>query len=177
MKRPGFCRFHVERGDKLSITDFHTASLDNKKNVKPHGQLMDEIGKIFVNFIPETEEQIYFVREKAFNARAAQSEIGIYKVIGVMDWMLYRMKQEWYEIYPVSVKKLVTGSGKADKIAVADALPLYLGQHEYQNDDESDAAAVAVAFLVDNNLLKTIIVEQEGGDNDVSNTPEVHQSV
>ena len=165
--------------NNIILTQFDTTSLDNKKLTKPHGQLMDEIIGHFVKFIPNECIPLYFVREKAFNARAAQSEMGIYKVVGMMDWILYRVGDEWHEIYPVSVKKYITGSGKADKQQVADYLKYYFGQREYENDDESDAAAVGAAFLIENNLMKTFVVEEEpkGGETDVSATSEIHQSV
>jgi len=158
------------------IGGFTTASVDNKKLTKSHGQLLDEIGRAFVNMIPEDGTKIYFVREKAFNARAAQSEMGIYKVVGLTDWLLYKLKEDWHELYPVSVKKLVTGSGKADKAQVASSLAYYFGEHEYPNDDESDAAAVAAAFLIQHNIFKQQD-EAKGGGSDVSASPEVHQGV
>lgn len=80
------------------------------------------------------------------------SEIGIFKVVGVAD--LCAGMKEWAEIYPVSVKKLVTGSGSATKEEVAASLEYYLGKRIYSNDDESDAAAVAVAFLIQNGQIK-----------------------
>ena len=57
------------------------------------------------------------------------------------------------EIAPASVKKLVTGSGKATKDEVMAALERHIGQHEYSCDDESDAVAVGVAWLIQNDLL------------------------
>jgi crossover junction endodeoxyribonuclease RuvC len=111
--------------------------------------------------MPDDGVPIYFVREKAFNARASQAEIGIYKVVGVMDRLLYRLRLEWSEIYPVTVKKCITGSGKATKEDVAKALPQWLPGLEYKTDDESDAAAVAISFLVQNGILK--VSEEKDG--------------
>ena len=149
LKRPGFCKFLVTNTDGvLTFSEFKTISVDNKTKPKTHGQLLDEILKELSEFLPNDDKELYLVREKAFNARAAQSEIGIYKVVGVTDWLAYRLGTAWNEIYPVSVKKAVTGSGTADKAQVAAALPAILGEHEYKNDDESDAAAVAAAFLI-----------------------------
>ena len=66
----------------------------------------------------------------------------------------YLESQEWFEIYPVTVKRLVAGSGKAEKKDVADALLKYVGEQEYLNDDESDATAVAVAWLIQNHQIQ-----------------------
>ena len=65
----------------------------------------------------------------------------------------------WEEFYPTTIKKTLTGSGKAEKSQVADALKEYLGQQNYKNDDESDAAAVAVVWLIHHNQIKQIIQE------------------
>ena len=76
------------------------------------------------------------------------------KVVGIMDWMGYWSNKEWYSIYPVTVKKLITGSGKAEKFEVADALEYYIGKQCYKCDDESDAAAVAIAWLIQQGQIK-----------------------
>ena len=163
LKRPGFCKFIVSHIDnETKIESFETMSVDNKTTVKSHGELLNEILKAIVNFFPDPEKTpypIYYVREQAINSRAAMSEIGIFKVVGVTEWYVYGLNNKWHEIYPVSVKKLVTGSGKADKDVVAKCLPYYFGEHTYANDDESDAAAVGAAFLVQHEQMKSIASE------------------
>jgi Holliday junction resolvasome RuvABC endonuclease subunit len=162
LKRPGFCRLHVEkRGEETIITDVNVTSVDNKTVKKPHGELLDEIFYAMGAFKPNTyvdneyTEPIYYVREHAFNARGAMSEIGIFEVVGLSNfWAWQHGKCEWYEVYPVSVKKLVTGNGKAQKSEVANAVKMYLGNVEFKNDDESDAAAVAVSWLLQCEQLK-----------------------
>ena len=83
------------------------------------------------------------------------SERDVAKVVGLMDFMLG--DTEWFEIYPVTVKKLITGSGKAEKSEVATALEKYIGKQEYKCDDESDAAAVGVAWLIQQGQLKELV--------------------
>lgn len=158
LKRPGFARFQVDwADDQASISHLTTFSIDNKTKTKPHGEILREIQTGIAGFcegIPPAMP-VFYVREKAINSRAAMSEIGIFKVVGVTDLFLWETKREqWHEIYPVTVKKNVTGSGKADKDQVAKALASYLGEHAYSNDDESDAAAVGVAFLIQHGQLK-----------------------
>lgn len=46
------------------------------------------------------------------------------------------------------MKKILTGSGKASKQDVADALADHVGNLEYASDDESDAVAVGVAWIL-----------------------------
>lgn len=163
MRCPGFCKILVTKtADGVDLSKAATVCVNNKQNQKTHGHLLDEIMKEFAFFCPTEHIPIYFVREKAFNARASQNEMAIYKVVGVMDWMLYRLSLEWSEIYPVTVKKCITGSGKATKEEVAKMLPKWLPDMKYGTDDESDAAAVAISFLVQNGALKA--GEEDGCD-------------
>jgi crossover junction endodeoxyribonuclease RuvC len=165
LRRPGFCKFLVTNtADGADLSKAATVCVDNKTSQKSHGQLLDEIMKAFAYFIPDDGIPIYFVREKAFNARGSQNEMGIYKVVGVMDWLLYRLTLEWSELYPVTVKKLITGSGKADKDQVASMLAKWLPDVKYGTDDESDAAAVAISFLIQNGVLKNEEEEEDGCD-------------
>ena len=50
---------------------------------------------------------------------------------------------------------MITGSGKASKQDVADSLERYVGKVQYGTDDESDAVAVGIAWLIGEDYLKT----------------------
>ncbi|UYZ15589.1 crossover junction endodeoxyribonuclease RuvC [Brevibacillus sp. WF146] len=59
-------------------------------------------------------------------------------------------------ITPTTVKKTVTGNGKAEKAEVAAAVRRLLGlaeDYRFATDDESDAAAVVLAWLIGQNLI------------------------
>lgn len=54
-------------------------------------------------------------------------------------------------ISPTTVKKTLTGDGRAEKPAVAAAVRRYLAlpsDYEFATDDESDACAVILAYLI-----------------------------
>lgn len=168
LKRPGFCMLNVEQDDDgAKITDTYLSSVDNKTKVKPRGQLLQEISNAFQLLLDSAEHPLILVREQSINncggpsARSGTAaRTGISGVVGVMDLMAWQENHlNWNEIYPVTIKKLLTGNGKADKSQVAAALEAYIGQHDYRNDDESDAAAVAVAWLIKNNQMKQIVQE------------------
>lgn len=58
-------------------------------------------------------------------------------------------------ISPLSVKKTVTGSGKAEKDVVAKHVRKLTGyEGEFATDDESDAVAIALAYALQNGLMK-----------------------
>lgn len=70
------------------------------------------------------------------------------KVHGVVDLLV----DDIIEYYPSTVKKDVSGNGRANKQEVADAVCKHLGMTEeelaFKSDDESDAIAVALTYLL-----------------------------
>lgn len=162
LRRPGFCLLEVDNiNGKANIASIKLMSVDNKtKKNKTHGQILREILFCFNKFLSDVksdddkteEDYFYFVREKMILNKKVPSERDVAKVVGIMDY--YLDSQEWYEIYPVTIKRMIAGSGKAEKQDVAKALSFYVGDYEYKNDDESDATAVAIAWLIQNQQIE-----------------------
>lgn len=151
LKQPGFCLITMKNG---SITDVKLMSVKNKnEKKKSHGELLDDIIVAFQKFCPN-EGTLYLVRENEIMHVKVPSERSLSKVVGIMDWAAFWTNKEWYSIYPVTIKKLIAGSGKAEKSEVADALEYYVGKQDYSCDDESDATAVAIAWLIQQGQIK-----------------------
>ena len=94
-----------------------------------------------------------FVREKGFSRFPHETQ-ALFKVVGVADLAAWKKcHTEFVEIAPTTVKKLLTGSGKASKEEVAAALESYVGEQTYGSDDESDALAVGMAWLMLNKMI------------------------
>ncbi|QHZ51161.1 crossover junction endodeoxyribonuclease RuvC [Paenibacillus larvae] len=76
-----------------------------------------------------------------------------------MDRSLERFGQRVTDhLSPSTVKRLVAGNGKAEKEDVADAVRKLLGlspDYVFASDDESDACAVALAWLIQNGVVDT----------------------
>lgn len=87
------------------------------------------------------------------------------KVVGVMDTALWKSRESvWLEPYrPVSVKKILTGNGKAEKDEVMAAVKEYVGDIEFATDDESDAVAVGLCYAIDNGLIESKVKEEDDG--------------
>lgn len=173
LKRPGFCVLHVRReGDHVVFSDITLTSVDNKTKTKPRGQLLQEIATVFAELLARAPQPVFLVREQSINncgGKMAHSSTaartGISSVVGVMDLLAWQhARLGWEEFYPVSIKKLLTGNGKAEKQEVAAALPMYLGNLTFRNDDESDAAAVAVAWLIHYHQLHPIVKEDSSSE-------------
>ena len=157
LKRPGFCILKVKKeNNETKIKIKKLFSVDNKNDrKKTHGELLSDIQMAFIGNVFPVEGDTFFVQEQSIMRQMTPYERNLSKVVGVMDFSLYRLAQkQWYTIYPVTIKKLVTGSGKAEKDEVADALEKYVGKQKYACDDESDATAVAIAWLIQQGELK-----------------------
>lgn len=117
----------------------------------PHGKTLAEIFEAVLGWIQRAD---LLVREKGFSRFATETQ-ALFKVVGVTDlaaWQSYERRFE--EIAPASVKKLITGRGDASKEAVAAALEPFVGKQDYQCQDESDAVAVAIAWLLQNDYIR-----------------------
>jgi crossover junction endodeoxyribonuclease RuvC len=60
---------------------------------------------------------------------------------------------------PTTIKKLVTGSGSATKEQVADAVRKWLrlpADFKFKTNDESDAASIALAYLIREKLIDEV---------------------
>lgn len=100
------------------------------------------------------------VREQALRksgTMASGSVLSILnKVVGVSDLYAWAFGgREFVEIEPRTVKKAVTDNADAKKEEVAKALEQFVGPREYACDDESDAVAVGIAYLIREGLIKS----------------------
>lgn len=78
----------------------------------------------------------------------------LHKVIGVSDLYAWGLGGRVFrEIHPKTIKKLVANDQLAKKDAVASALTQFVGEREYECDDESDAVAVGIAWLIQQGMI------------------------
>ena len=115
LRCPGFAVLQYE-GGKVSIG--RLCHLDNRRSKAAYGEILCAI----YDLIAELSSGIdVFVRERAFS-RFPQETQALFKVVGIADMAVWKpAKQAWEEIAPATVKKLLTGSGKAGKEEVAGA--------------------------------------------------------
>lgn len=78
----------------------------------------------------------------------------LHKVVGVADLYAWGFGGRIFEeVHPKTEKKLVANDANAAKDVVANALTQFVGVHEYACDDESDAVAVGVAWLIREGMI------------------------
>lgn len=97
-------------------------------------------------------QKIILIRERGFSRFNKETQ-RLFRVVGVADYVAFTEGLSFEEISPMTVKKHVTGNNKASKEAVAAALEAYVGKQDYACDDESDAVAVGVGWLIEKGAL------------------------
>lgn len=145
LNRPGFAVISYD--NETGTASVLETSYINNHQIKPVPEkLMDVVReieryvKVYGDLIP--------VREKGF-VRYQNETIALAKVAGVADIAVWNtLKKEFYEMAPVMIKKVVTNNARATKEEVASSLKDYVGERTYEVDDESDAVAVGVAWLI-----------------------------
>ena len=145
LNRPGFAvlSYDNETG-KASVLE---TSYINNHQIKPVPEKLMDVVREIDRYV-HTYDGLIPVREKGF-VRYQNETIALAKVAGAADIAVWNsLGKEFYEMAPVMIKKVVTNNARASKEEVAEALKDYVGEREYAVDDESDAVAVGVAWLI-----------------------------
>lgn len=166
LSQPGFAVLATveEGGDNKPIlleTSFVTT---NGKDVmgKRLCDIEDEIARLILAYSPQ-----FLVREKGFSRFAATTQ-ALFRVTGISDRIAYvAADKPISELSPTSVKKIVTGDGRASKQDVATsvffALQITNTDEFYRTkrngeleliDDKTDACAVGLAFMKEKGMIE-----------------------
>lgn len=157
---PGFAllQYHA---DSRSAEIIKKANVPNKSKMKKkkRGEVINEIGTVFTEYIwPQAVKVV--VREKGY-VKFNTSSASLYCVTGALEMILWNRKEMSFQEYPpTSVKLAVTGSGRADKAEVAEAIDNYCTHTNWRSDDESDAVAVGLTWLIDNGYMESRPLEK-----------------
>ena len=151
MSCPGFAHLRYKSKDR-SVSIVKKTIVPNRSYAsqkKPHGKILNEIGSALSDFMSGTKIKVA-VRERAFSRFNAETQT-LTKVVGVSDMIVWHiLESEFQELTAASVKKNITGWGRAEKEEVAAAIDNYCDHTAFASDDESDAVAVGIAWLIEN---------------------------
>lgn len=154
LRCPGFAKLkYIAATRSVKILDvFSLPQKTPGRKGKTYCEQIDEAAKVFSSLV--TIGVSVYVRERAV-ASYHQETFMLQRVAGIFDLMLWReCAVEFEEIAPPRVKKNVTGYGFAPKQEVANGVANYCEPREWKTDDESDAVAVGIAWLVENGYLE-----------------------
>lgn len=156
LSSPGFAVLALFEGKPIVLEVSHVKTTASKSHGYRLQQIAIEISRLITQYEPE-----HYVREKGFS-RFATTTQALFKVVGVADYVTHQFATQAEvraeEIAPTSVKKMLSGNGKASKEDVAFAVHSVLQLEDkdfFANDDESDAAAVGVAYYMMKGLIAT----------------------
>ena len=129
--------------EKVTVVDNKGNS--TKKNKKPIPQILYEIAEEFSEFIDPT---FSFAKERSFS-RFNKSTQQLFRTVGVIEETLWReVGTEFVEFSPTDIKKCIAGDGKASKEDVGEGIKKYIGDISFPGDDEADAIAAAITYLI-----------------------------
>lgn len=76
----------------------------------------------------------------------------LYRCHGVCNQLFHEYDQFYYP--PATIKKLITGNGRASKSLVQDKILEKYPNLEFMNEDESDAVGIAVSHMIKKYKMK-----------------------
>lgn len=164
MNLPAIVLLSITKDKKIKVLGYEY--VDNKgltgKRKKTNAQKLVEIYNTLDDFISRfdlaSSEDLHIVRERGFSRFATETQ-AIFRVVGLVDYFCLEKlgTKDIMEITPPSVKKLVTGDGKASKSEVMDEVRNFLVEDQrdmqFYSDDVSDAIAVGIAYAIKQGLL------------------------
>ncbi len=152
---PGFAVIEVKRGKPRLIASANfTTDASTSQALR-----YEEIEAFTLLFIREHKPFDNIVREVWPPSRNYAQNNKIHGAWAAVDRALSRYGYEVdVHMTPSNVKKIVTGSGTAKKPQVAESVRNILGladDYKFASDDHSDAAAIALAYLIREKVIKT----------------------
>lgn len=132
-----------------------------------HTSSKQEIGKRLVVFAEtlqtffDTYEPDFVIREETINNR--YSNAILFKFLGVAQFLASNNGHpKTYEYYPTTIKKSLTGNGRASKADVANKCQEYFREDlSTLTEDETDAIASIITYLNSTSFATTIAHQEE----------------
>jgi len=132
--------------------------IETKKDIDAHFRLED----IYFQFndLFKKQKPDHIAIEKVFFSTNKKTAISVGQAIGVILLSSAHQKLPVFQYAPGSIKKLVAGDGRADKLVMQSAVRKFLGAgirkkkgNKTHFDNSADALAVAIAHALNENLF------------------------
>ena len=149
----GFGLIRVGDNKQFQVMDY--GLIETEKDDAPGERLLKIYNELTSKVIKKYKPDV-FVMEKLFFATNAKTAIRVGQAQGAMLMAAAQYKIEVFEYSPMTIKKIITGSGRADKIEVQKHVRKYLGNgirkkkgEKTHFDNAADALAVAICYLLE----------------------------
>ncbi|WP_163530923.1 crossover junction endodeoxyribonuclease RuvC [Halobacillus ihumii] len=138
------------KGEAVRLIDSGIVKANTKK---AHGERLTKQRENFEQILNEYPIE-YAAREAGFSQHKKATQV-LFKAYGVAEE--YFSKMGLVEYAASTIKKVVTGSGRASKTELQQAIEVELNlpdDFEFKSDDESDAMGVALTLIEKKKLRK-----------------------
>lgn len=150
LSQTGISVYDLEDNKFVCITSINTDKVKKVKD-KYHNALKLKYIEEEMNKIADLYPPSLIVIERGFSRFNTATQT-IFRVHGMINYMFYDLNQIYYP--PKKVKEIIF-HGDATKEQLANIMNLRLGL-EFKNEDESDACAVALSYLIKENHIDWI---------------------
>ncbi|WP_091017643.1 crossover junction endodeoxyribonuclease RuvC [Paenibacillus amylolyticus] len=134
--------------DSLTPALVTSISTSHFKKSATHGQKLKYIEDEIINILEEYPPYIIII-ERGFSRFNLSTQV-IYRVHGVVNKLFHQVDQIYYP--PKTVKEAIC-RGDATKKYVQETIHKQYPDVVFQNEDESDSFAVALTYLIKNELI------------------------
>ncbi|MFC1625640.1 crossover junction endodeoxyribonuclease RuvC [Patescibacteria group bacterium] len=146
--------YGVVKANKNSVNEvIEFGLIETDKDTTPGARLVDIVGKmdkVIKRFSPDV-----VAIEKLFFATNAKTAIRVGQAQGVMLYAFAKRNVKVFEYAPGTIKKIISGDGRADKKDVQKAVRKYLGakvrskvNKKTHFDNAADALAIALCHII-----------------------------
>lgn len=155
LTRPGVALIEVERiASTVKIIEVSHVKTVDSESMALRTKHIEHWASLFIRKY-KNKGFTYIVRENY------SGKFGLYKVFSAWNAVDRALAEHGFAIEekpipPGTVKRVVGGSGKADKKEVEDGVRKYCEYGDFKSDDESDAVAIALTFAIENKHLKKL---------------------
>jgi crossover junction endodeoxyribonuclease RuvC len=143
---------HTDGEDKVDVLEIgHIKTYSSQQDGQRMKAIHDKLDEVL-----KTYDFAEIAKEKGFTAGNRSTQL-IFKATGVSEFAVTNNGYvKIYEYAPTTIKKQITGNGKATKEEVEEGLRRYLKDPDitFETNDESDATAVVVTHLKKRGNLK-----------------------
>ena len=153
MSSPGVAVIEIKRNKPHIVATSHVTTAASQ----PHGLRAEIVEAWATLFIAKHGAKFDAIVREDFVGRTSRQNHPVYSAWGAIDQALnkFGLKVTQQPISQSKIKRLVTGSGSATKDDVEQAVRELTGfDRKFATDDESDAAAVALAWAIEQGLIK-----------------------
>lgn len=142
MDNTGIVIFDLNTYEPIHITSIKM----NKKHT--HGKRLYQLGQEIISLKDNYPPSVIAI-ERGFSRFNTSTQV-IYRVHGLINYLFHDVEQIYYP--PKKVKEAIV-RGDATKKFVRQMIENKYPAAKFENEDESDAFAISLTYLIENNLI------------------------